>query len=385
MYRSIRTSSTQSYARIAQAPTKYVLDVTAVAPSDVRLGTCEGLAEVVERFPFRSNDYYTSLINWNDPADPIRALIYPQTGELVEFGTLDASNEAANTPVRGLQHKYRDTALLLVTDQCGGFCRYCFRKRLFLPGERETVRGCSDGVAYIREHNQITDVLLTGGDPLTLPTPVLEGILDQVLSIPHVRTVRIGSKMPAFNPYRIIDDSRLQSALATVVRSGRSLYVSTHFDHAREITLEAKEAIHLLRATGAMCVNQCPMCRGINDSVAALSELFQACTDIGCPQYYVFQCRPTLGNAPFVIPLSEAFGIFDEARTRVSGLSRRARFCMSHERGKIEIVGADSAHVYARFHRAKYDSDVPSMLVIPHREDMYWFEDSDLGSSCGES
>ena len=181
--------------------------------------------------------------------------------------------------------------------------------------------------------------------------------------------------MPAFEPQRIIDDPELASLVQSVVAGGRSLYVMTHFDHFRELTGEALEALSVLRAAGAMCLNQCPLTRGINDDSAVLAELFQMCTDASCPQYYVFQCRPTSGNARFVVPLVEAPAMVEDARRRVSGLSRRARFCLSHASGKIEIVGADDRHLYARYHRAKRDVDAGRFLVYRRDVAAGWLDE----------
>ncbi|HNT07863.1 MAG TPA: KamA family radical SAM protein, partial [Methanoculleus sp.] len=124
------------------------------------------LAPVLENFAFRSNDYYLSLIDWEDTKDPIRRLIIPSPDELEPWGRLDPSSEHQYTRAPGLQHKYRETALLLVSDLCGGFCRYCFRKRLFIEDAREVNKDVSVVLAYIRDHPEITNVLLTGGDPL---------------------------------------------------------------------------------------------------------------------------------------------------------------------------------------------------------------------------
>ncbi len=128
------------------------------------------LSQITDTFAFRANEYYLSLINWQDTADPIRRLIIPCMEELEEWGRLDPSSEGSYTVTPGLQHKYRETALLLVSDLCGGLCRYCFRKRLFINDGREVKKDVSEGIAYIRQHPEITNVLLTGGDPLILPT-----------------------------------------------------------------------------------------------------------------------------------------------------------------------------------------------------------------------
>lgn len=356
----------------ARRPVKYVTRVGGLGrlSPDVRAR----LELVSDRFAFRANDYYLRLVDWGAPDDPIRRLIVPSEGELTDFGSLDASNEAANTRLPGLQHKYRDTVLLLVTDQCGGFCRYCFRKRLFLQGSRETSRDISAAVDYIGRNPEITDVLVTGGDPLTLPTPRLREIVGSVLAIPHVRTMRIGSKMPAFNPYRILDDSDLQEVFRERAHHDGRIYVITHFDHPRELTPAAVAAVNTLRECGVMCVNQCPVRGGVNDDVSVLAELFQRCTDAGCPQYYIFQGRPTLGNEAFEVPIVHGFGLVAEARTRLSGLSRRARYCLSHETGKVEVVGLDDEHIYARYHRAKDPADENRMLVLRRDDDAYWLD-----------
>ena len=126
------------------------------------------LKPVAEKFAFRTNDYYQSLIDWNDPHDPIRRIVMPDIQELDEFGELDASNELSYTVVKGLEHKYQDTALLLVNNVCGAYCRFCFRKRLFTDGNDEVTNDISDAVAYIEEHPEINNVLLSGGDPLIM-------------------------------------------------------------------------------------------------------------------------------------------------------------------------------------------------------------------------
>ncbi|MDY7001810.1 MAG: 4Fe-4S cluster-binding domain-containing protein, partial [Thermodesulfobacteriota bacterium] len=169
-----------------------------------------GLRKVTEKYPFRSNEYYLSLVDWDREDDPIRGIIVPHLDELKEWGRLDASSEDMYTVAPGCQHKYNCTALLLVSDVCGGFCRYCFRKRLFIADNTNEVRrDISQGLEYIEKHKEITNVLLTGGDPLTLPTKKLEQIISQVREIEHVQIIRIGSKIPAYNPYRILNDPSL--------------------------------------------------------------------------------------------------------------------------------------------------------------------------------
>ncbi|MCA9730456.1 MAG: 4Fe-4S cluster-binding domain-containing protein, partial [Candidatus Eisenbacteria bacterium] len=162
------------------------------------------LAPVQQQFAFRANDYYLELIDWDDPADPIRQLVIPRVEELSPWGELDASNEQAVTVARGVQHKYSDTALLLCNEVCGAYCRYCFRKRLFMDGNDEVTNDVSAGLQYIARHPEISNVLLTGGDPLLMSPRKLREILSQLRRIPHVQIIRLGSKMPAFDPWRIL-------------------------------------------------------------------------------------------------------------------------------------------------------------------------------------
>lgn len=204
------------------------------------------LKRVEEKFAFRSNDYYLSLINWDDPDDPIRRIIIPDTAELEDWGKLDPSEESRYVVAPGLEHKYDQTALILVNDMCGGFCRYCFRKRLFLEKGREIVRDIRPDLAYIASHPEITNVLLSGGDPLYLSTQRLEAIVQKVHAIDHVRIIRIGTKMPAYYPFRIINDPTLTAMIRKYSMPDRRMYVITQFNHPRELTDAAVLSIDML-------------------------------------------------------------------------------------------------------------------------------------------
>lgn len=333
------------------------------------------LQPVAEAYAFRVSDYYLDLIDWNDPADPIRQLVIPRADELNDWGQLDASNEAANTVVRGVQHKYPDTALLLCNEVCGAYCRYCFRKRLFMNDNDEASKDLSEGYEYIRAHPEITNVLLTGGDPLLLSTRRLTEIIETLRAIEHVQIVRLGTKMTAFAPERVTGDPALLDMLARFSTPRKRIYMMNHFDHPRELTDAAVDAIdHLIRA-GVIMTNQCPMIAGVNDDPAALSDLFRRLSWMGCPPYYVFQGRPTAGNDPYKVPIVHGWEIFREALRRGAGLARRARFVMSHETGKIEILAVDERNIYLRYHRAK-DAELRGRFLIYQRNDAaYWLDD----------
>ncbi|HOP66584.1 MAG TPA: KamA family radical SAM protein [Methanoregulaceae archaeon] len=333
------------------------------------------LREVTDRFAFRSNEYYLSLIDWDDPEDPIRKIIIPDTRELENWGELDASNEKNYTVAPGIQHKYRQTALFLAVDVCGSFCRFCFRKRLFMNDVDEIAKDYSAGIRYIQNHPEITNVLITGGDPLILATPRLEGLISEIRKIDHVQIIRIGTKMLAFNPHRILHDPDLPDMIRRYSSPEKRIYIMAHFNHPREITPQAIEALDLLRDAGAIIVNQTPLLRGINSDPQVLAELFRKLSFIGVPPYYVFQCRPTLGNRLFEMPVEEAYEIFEKAKTGCSGLAKRARFVMSHASGKIEVVGKTEGSTFFKYHQAADPLDVGRFMAFRSNPDAYWFDD----------
>jgi lysine 2,3-aminomutase len=333
------------------------------------------LLPVVNKYKFRANDYYLGLIDWDDPDDPIRRLVIPRTDELEEFGHLDASNEESNYAAPGCQHKYRDTALLLCNEVCGSYCRFCFRKRLFQDDNHEVVYDVSQGIEYIAKTPEISNVLLTGGDPLMLKTHQLEDILRPLRKIDHVGIIRLGSKIPAFNPYRILNDPELLAVLSRYSTREKRIYVMAHFNHPRELTDVAIMGLDALMKAGVMTVNQSPIINGINADPEVLAELMRKLSFIGVPPYYFFQCRPTEGNRPFDVPITRSYAVLEEAKKSISGLAKRIRLVMSHELGKIEFVGVTSRHIYARFHRARYSQDEGRFMVFERNDQAYWLED----------
>jgi KamA family protein len=353
---------------------RYIKQLEAI-PALQASADLETLQAVAKKYVFRSSDYYLDLIDWNDPADPIRQLIIPRAEELDDWGELDACNEAAVTVSHGVQHKYADTVLLLCNEVCGGYCRYCFRKRLFMDDNGEVNKAVYDGLDYIAEHPEITNVLLTGGDPLLMSTRRLSEIIGRLREIPHVQIVRIGSKMPAFNPWRILDDPELLAMFSRHSTADKRIYVMAHFDHPRELTEPAIQALDQLIRAGVILTNQCPLIHGINDDPKVLGELFRKLSWIGCPPYYLFQGRPTAGNAPYRVPIVQGWAVFQEAKHMGSGLARRARYVMSHESGKIEIMAVDENYIYLRNHRAK-DPALRGRFMIYRRDDeAYWLDD----------
>lgn len=333
------------------------------------------LEEVNDKFVFRTNDYYQSLIDWDDPEDPIRRIVMPDVQELDDWGQLDASDEESYTVAKGLEHKYDSTALLLVNEVCAAYCRFCFRKRLFMDDNEEVTKDVSEGLEYIRTHEEINNVLLTGGDPLIMSTSKLEPIIQKVREVDHVNIIRIGTKIPAFNPMRIYNDPSLETMFRKYSTPEKRIYVMAHFNHPRELTPEAVRGLNFLLNAGAIVVNQTPMIAGVNDDPDVLAEMFNKLSYMGVPPYYVFQCRPTLGNRIYVTPLEEAFEIFESARVRCSGLAKRARFVMSHVTGKIEVIGLTEKYIYFKYLRSPVEDNDAKFMVFKRDHDAYWFDD----------
>lgn len=360
------------------------MDLVNIRPRYVnKLDQVHGLSEeerkrlepVAEKFAFRTNEYYQSLIDWNDPEDPIRRIVMPDLQELDEFGEMDASDEHSYTVRKGLEHKYADTALLLVNNVCGAYCRFCFRKRLFTDGNDEVTNDITDAVAYIHEHPEINNVLLSGGDPLIMSTGKLSRIIQQLRDIRHVRIIRIGTKMTAFDPYRIINDPSLLEMLSQYSLPDRKIFVMAHFNHPRELTEPALKGLQLLQKAGAITVNQSPLIRGVNDKPEIIAELFGRLSFNGVVPYYLFLCRPTSGNEPYMVPVEKGLEIFEEARRRLAGLAKQARLCMSHRSGKIEVVGRMDNKIVFRYHRAPNPLDCGRVMVFDSNPKAAWLDD----------
>lgn len=333
------------------------------------------LEPVTDIYAFRLNSYYSDLIDWSDPKDPIRRLVIPDTDELKVFGEWDASGEVSYTVAHGLEHKYRDIGLLLVNNVCGAYCRFCFRKRLFTSDNDEVANDVSEALRYIEAHTEINSVLLSGGDPLVLSTRRLESILSRLREIDHVQIIRIGTKMPAFNPYRILDDPALLELLEKYSSPEKKIYLMAHFNHPRELTEAALRAIEMVQRAGVETVNQTPLIRGVNDDPETISELFNRLSAAGVIPYYLFICRPTAGNDPFIVPVEECLEIFEASRRECSGLARQARLCMSHRSGKIEVVGKIGDQIALRYHRSPDPDHSQKLMLYKSNPAATWYDD----------
>ncbi len=333
------------------------------------------LARVQSKYLFLATDYYLNLIDWDEPNDALRRVVIPCEAETEEWGRDDPSNETSITVQPGIQHKYAHTVVLLASDSCAGQCRFCFRKRIFHRSRNEVTLHLPRALDYIRRHPEITSVLVTGGDAFMLSTSRIAEILEGLSNIQHVRSIRLGSKIPAYFPQRILDDPDLIGLMERHSTPYQRLYLMSQFNHPRELTDTARESIDVMLRAGVAVCNQTPVLYGINDDVEVLVELMNELVAAGAIPYYFFQCRPTTGNLPYVVPLTRTYFLIEQAKHRVTGLARRGRYTMSHERGKVEIVGVTPSHIYVRYHRAKDPAREGKFLVFQRDDEAYWYDD----------
>ena len=355
-------------------------NISDIAQLQARLGLNDSetvrLQELCTQFPMSVTRYYLNLIDWSDPSDPIRKMCIPAFFEADQGGAFDTSGEASNTVCEGVQHKYRESALILTTNRCAMYCRHCFRKRLVGSSDEEIARSFSKVTDYVHAHKEISNVILSGGDALMLPTKMLVRYLLAFAEMEHLDLIRIATRMPVVLPARITEDPELQEALQTCGRK-KQLYVITQFNHPRELTGEAAAALRMLRECGTVVKNQTVLLKGVNDDPAVLGSLLRKLTACGAVPYYVFQCRPVTGvKSTFQVPLSRGYDIVEGAKAMQNGQGKCLKYCMSHPRGKIEIAGKlEDGTMLFKFHQAKYDRDAGRIFIRRLSKDGAWLPD----------
>jgi lysine 2,3-aminomutase len=336
----------------------------------------EILEKICERHPVRVSQYYMSLIDGTNAKDPIRRIAIPQIKERSTRGTYDTSNEKSNTVMPGLQHKYRQTALILSTNECATYCRHCFRKRLVGVHSDEILTDIDRAVEYIRKHDEINNVLITGGDPFVLSVERIESLLRPLMEIPHLDFVRFGTRVPVTFPDRILADDELINMLTKYSSLKPRVYVVTQYNHSREVSGKSERAVKRLQKAGIIVSNQTVLLKGVNDSVEELTALMRQLIRIGVQPYYVFQCRPVKRvKAQFQVPLVEGVRIIRGLNRNLDGHSKRFRFIMSHPLGKIEIVGVHDGRFVFKFHQAKTNRMVGEIFTKLVDNRATWLDD----------
>lgn len=328
---------------------------------------------ILERFPMSVPEYYLSLIDKNDPADPIRRMCIPSLTETDLSGDFDTSGEADNTVQAGLQHKYTQTALVLSTNCCAMYCRHCFRKRLVGVDDTETAKQFDSMMQYIAEHKELNNVLVSGGDSLMMPNHMIRKYLEALTAMDHLDLIRFGTRIPVVFPDRVLEDPELQDTFWEFADK-KQIYIVTQFNHPREITAKAAEVIRIFRKMGFVVKNQTVLLKGVNDDPAVLGELLQKLTRVGIVPYYIFQCRPVRGvKNQFQVPLEKGVRIVDEAKNLQSGQGKCIRYCMSTPRGKIEVLGQlPDGKMLFKFNQAKNSADAAKIIILDLEPGQCW-------------
>ncbi len=375
--------------------------------------------------PFKVNNYIIEkLINWdNIPNDPIFHLTFPQKemlnphhfyriANLLKDGASkeiikntvneiryqlnpQPADQLKNVPMlrgkrlMGMQHKYRETLLFFPSSgqTCHAYCTFCFRWPQFtgMSDIKFAMKESELLVEYLKQHNEVTDVLFTGGDPMIMKASKLATYIKPILDkVSSVKNIRIGSKVLAYWPYRFLSDSdsdEIFDLFKYVKRRGKHLTLMAHFSHPNELRTDAVvEAIEKIRSTGVNIRTQSPIMRNINDSSLIWSKMWEEQVNLGLIPYYMFIARNTGAQHYFSIPLVEAWRIFREAYKRVSGICRTVRGpCMSTKYGKIQILGEvdvlGDRVIGMRFIQGRNPDWVDRLFFAQLNEDAVWLDD----------
>jgi len=378
--------------------------------------------------PFRTNDYVIDeLIDWSAaPDDPIYKLVFPQPdmlphedvapiAEMLKSGASSSEVQKLASAVRrklnphpagqldlnvplfdgkrlnGIQHKYSETVLFFPSQgqTCHAYCTYCFRWAQFVqePELKIASREIDSLCNYLREHREVSNVLITGGDPMVMSAEVLANYLDPLIADPdldHIESIRIGTKALSYWPYKFLTDNDADDMLRLferVVKRGKNLAIMAHFSHPRELeTTAVQQAVRRVLSTGAIIRTQCPIIRSVNDSTEVWATMWRRQVRLGMVPYYMFVERDTGPRRYFEVPLVRAHAVFTEAYRSVDGLSRTVRGpVMSTTPGKVIFDGTieinGEKYVVLRFIQCRDPSAVNRPFLAKYDETACWLDD----------
>lgn len=266
-------------------------------------------------FPIRLSSYYADLINWNDPEDPLRLIAIPQPDEQTvgAHELADPIGDQAREVVPGLIHRYPDRCLLLLTTQCRIHCRFCFRRDVVgksRPIDLPQIK------TYLQTHQEISEVILSGGDPFTIPLTTLRNLFDVLTSISHIQRIRFHTRVPVIDP-----ESVSEPLLQLLAALPQQVVVALHINHIRELTPPVQQLARRLHADGALLVSQTVLLQGVNDSVKTLQTLFSALTNTGIKPYYLHHLDQAMGTSHFRLPITDGLDLYHNLSRRLSKLS----------------------------------------------------------------
>ncbi len=271
------------------------------------------MEEICREFPLRVNPYYLNLIKYK--GDAIWKQCIPDSQELMGGGCEDPLHEEHNSPVPCITHRYPDRVLFYVSATCAMYCRFCTRKRKVSDPQSVTEKDIQGGINYIKEHTEVRDVIISGGDPLMLSDEKIKSILERLREIPHVQILRIGTRVPVTLPQRITE------SLCTILKQFHPIYINTHFNHPSEITKESSKACEMLANAGIPLGNQSVLLKGVNDSLEIIKELVQKLLMIRVKPYYIYQADLVQGTEHFRTTVQQGLDIIRGLQGFTSGLA----------------------------------------------------------------
>ncbi|MDW8096087.1 MAG: KamA family radical SAM protein [Aquificaceae bacterium] len=278
----------------------------------------EGIDKTAGLYPMAITPYYLSLIDPDDPQDPVRIQAVPRAVEVdhkvQSLGEPDPFREEGE--VSGLTHRYPDRVLFTLTTFCAVYCRHCMRKRIFQEGERTRTKEEIDRfIEYLKNHEEVREVLLSGGEPLAVGEEKLEFVLSRIREVRHVEIIRIGTRLPVLAPQRFFEDKILR-----ILEKYSPIWISTHFNHPKEITEESAEAVERLLRHGIPVNNQTVLLKGVNDQPEIMLKLFRELLRIKVRPVYLFHCDPVKGAIHFRTSLETGLRIMEYLRGKISGM-----------------------------------------------------------------
>lgn len=333
----------------------------------------EGFRISQNLFRVGATPYYASLADPEHEGCPVRKQILPNPLEagIREEELRDPLGEELHSPTPAVFHKYPDRCLLMVLDRCAIYCRHCNRRRVVGQDEPPTLSEIDLGIQYIKNTPRIKDVLLSGGDPLLLATSKLDKILEKLRAIPHVETIRIGTRLPVVMPMRV------DKELCTMLQKHQPVFINTHFNHPKELTPLAIERCGMLVDHGILVGNQTVLLRGINSSVQTLRALFRKLLRSRIKPYYLFQGDTVLGTDHLRTPVDEAINLYGKLRGYINGMALpHLVLDAPHGGGKIPLLPSylqdiNDSWVTLKNYRGdiiKYPQPVERDCTVPYDE-----------------
>lgn len=292
------------------------------------------IESVIKKFPFAITPYLLSIINIDDPDNPILRQVLPSRLELDKSKdlSLDPFDEKNNSPVKNVIKRYPDRVVITVTNKCPAYCRYCTRKWMWGEVTLITKDLLNQIVGYLKSSKEIREVIISGGEPFMISPKMLEYIIKSILNIPHIEAIRIGTRILSFLPMRITKQ------LTSTLSKYKPVWIVTHFNHPTEITPYTEEAVNRLITSGVAICNQTVLLKGVNDDIEIMKSLVNSLQRLRVKPYYIFQCDLVEGTNHFRTPLRTGIEIMKKLRENTGGLCIPTYVIDHPKRGKIPIL-----------------------------------------------